>query len=292
MFISEILSYGIFFELWTTRHGDPSDPTPFMNHLDYSTFLTFTSLLLFNRFFNTHNVKIRIFYFVYFLFVTSNLFLNGGRTGQLAFAVALFVVGFTNIKNKFLAFFFMLFLLITIFYTAYQVSPNFKERSNEAKAELINIKSNDDGQYRGSFGQRLGAWIVGVEIIKDNPIIGVGVSTEMVALQQYIKEDPQLKNKDLETVYYIFHYHNEYMQTTVQLGLIGLFLYFFIWYALLKLSIADKNINNLRIIFIVVFLTASNVETIFHNQFPMSLFALFVGIFIHYSKEGLSYDKI
>ena len=55
MFISEILSYGIFFELWTTRHGDPSDPTPFMNHLDYSTFLTFTSLLLFNRFFNYMN---------------------------------------------------------------------------------------------------------------------------------------------------------------------------------------------------------------------------------------------
>ncbi|NQY54358.1 MAG: hypothetical protein HRT42_12395 [Campylobacteraceae bacterium] len=41
MMISEVISYGIFFELWTTKHGTPSDPTPFMNHLEYSLFLAF-----------------------------------------------------------------------------------------------------------------------------------------------------------------------------------------------------------------------------------------------------------
>ena len=33
MFISEILSYGMFFEFWSLKHGSPTDPTPFMNHL-------------------------------------------------------------------------------------------------------------------------------------------------------------------------------------------------------------------------------------------------------------------
>ena len=74
MLISEILSYGIFFELWTLRHGSPSDPTPFMHHLDYSTFLTFTSLLLLNRYFDTNNLKLKAFYFIYF-FLFSFLFL-------------------------------------------------------------------------------------------------------------------------------------------------------------------------------------------------------------------------
>ena len=102
MLVSEILSYGIFFELWILPIGQgvPMDPTPFMHHLDYATFLTFTSLLLLNRFFDTQDWKIKAFYFVYFLFVTSNLFLNGGRTGHFAFAISIFMVGFFNIKNK------------------------------------------------------------------------------------------------------------------------------------------------------------------------------------------------
>jgi len=66
MMISEILSYGIFFELWTWKHGNPSDPTPFMNHLQYSMFLTFTSLLLLNRVFFETQIKWKIFYFLYF----------------------------------------------------------------------------------------------------------------------------------------------------------------------------------------------------------------------------------
>jgi len=100
MMISEILSYGIFFELWTWKHGNPSDPTPFMNHLQYSMFLTFTSLLLLNRVFFETQIKWKIFYFLYFLTVTSNLFLNGGRTGQIAFILSIFLNDNINIKNK------------------------------------------------------------------------------------------------------------------------------------------------------------------------------------------------
>ncbi len=281
MLISEILSYGIFFELWTLRHGSPSDPTPFMHHLDYSTFLTFTSLLLLNRFFDTNNIKLKAFYFIYFLFVTSNLFLNGGRTGHLAFAISIFAVGFVNIKNKFLAFFSMLLLVISIFYAAYNISPVFKQRFDAGAGEVTQINNSSASQYQGSFGLRLGAWIVGIEIFKDNPILGTGAASEMIELNKYAKNS----SKELQVVQNIAHFHNEYVGTLVRFGLIGLVLYLLIWYNLFKIPIANKNFSNLRIIFITVFCTASTVETIFHNQFPMSLFALFVGIFIYLNLE-------
>jgi len=281
MLISEILSYGIFFELWSLRHGSPMDPTPFMHHLDYSTFLTFTSLLLLNRFFSTNSWKLKSFYFVYFLFVTSNLFLNGGRTGQLAFAVSIFAVGFVNIKNRFLAFFSMLFLVVSIFYVAYNISPVFKDRFDAATHEIIKIKGDSTSQYHGSFGQRLGAWIVGVEILKDYPLHGTGGGSEMKTLKEYA----QNSSPELQVVQNIAHFHNEYVHTVVEYGIIGLLLYLFIWYQLFKLPIKQRHFSNLRVIFISVFSTASLVELIFHNQFPMSLFALFVGIFLFLSLE-------
>ena len=281
MLISEILSYGIFFELWTLSHGSPSDPTPFMHHLDYSTFLTFTSLLLLNRFFDTDSLKLKLFYFVYFLFVTSNLFLNGGRTGHLAFAISIFAVGFTNIKNKFIAFFSMLLLVISIFYAAYNLSPVFKQRFDAGSKEVSNINDNNNAKYIGSFGQRLGVWILGIDMFKQNSILGVGAGNSNV--HNKIAETVLNSVKELKVVH-IRSMHNTYMQYLVMLGIVGLFLYLMIWYSLFVMKIKEKSFSNLRIIFITVFCTASTVEMLFFNQFSMSLFTLFVGIFISLSK--------
>ncbi len=277
MLVSEILSYGIFFEVWTWKHGSPIDPTPFMHHLDYSTFLAFTSLLLLNQFFHTDNWKLKFFYFVYFLFVASNLFINGGRTGQLAFLITLFTVGFLNIKHKVLAFILAIILVVAIFYSAYHVSPVFEQRFNDTLYEINHLKADSSIQYEGSFGQRLGAWIIATNMMKDNPLHGTGGGSEMIEFKEYAINST---SKFPEVVINIAHFHNEYIHTIVEYGIVGLILYLLIWYNLFKMPIKNQNISNLRVIFISVFLIASLVELIFHNQFPMSLFALFVGIFI------------
>lgn len=278
MLISEIISYGIFFELWTTKHGSPMDPTPFMHHLDYSTFLTFTSLLLLNRFFDATDWRFKVFYFIYFLFVTSNLFLNGGRTGHLAFAISIFVVGFVNIKNKFLAFLSMLILVTSVFYAAYHISPVFEQRFNDSSSEINNIKSNNSNKYEGSFGQRLGAWTISIDMVQDNPFFGTGAGSEMVEYRKYVKNSgPEFQREGVQN---IVDFHNEYVHTIVEYGIMGLILYLLIWNYLFKMPIKDRSFANLRVIFIAVFCSASLVELVFHNQFPMSLFALFVGIFV------------
>ena len=285
MLISEILSYGIFFELWILPVGGgiPADPTPFMHHLDYSTFLTFTALLLLNRFFSTADWRLKAFYFVYFLFVTSNLFLNGGRTGHFAFAISIFVVGFLNIKNKFKAFFSMLLLVTAIFYAAYEISPVFKERFDAGSAEVSKMQEGHNSKYEGSFGIRLGAWIISKDIIKDNFFFGTGSGTENKKLYEYAKNH---SDKSLQPIQELINFHNQYIQIFVRLGLIGIILYIFMWYYIGKLDIKERNISNLRYIFITVFFTASQVENIFENQFPMAMFALFIGIFIVMNKEN------
>ena len=49
MFISEIVSYGIFFEFWTKEGVSPNDPSPFMDHTNYSIYLAFTVFILMHR---------------------------------------------------------------------------------------------------------------------------------------------------------------------------------------------------------------------------------------------------
>lgn len=280
MLISEILSYGIFFELWIlpVGAGVPMDPTPFMHHLDYSTFLTFTSLLLLNRYFDEQNWRIKAFYFVYFLFVTSNLFLNGGRTGHFAFAVSIFMVGFLNIKNKIKAFFAMLLLLSAIFYSAYQISPVFKVRFDQGADEISHLKNDSDSKFRGSFGQRVGFWIVGSEIIEDNFFFGTGAGGEEITFKKYLDKQTEPALKGFTNI--IGEYHNQFVQVFTRVGLIGFILYLLMWYCIANLKIENFAYSSLRYIFITVFFAASMVENIFENQFPMMMFALFVGIFI------------
>lgn len=286
MLVSEILSYGIFFELWIlpVGHGVPMDPTPFMHHLDYATFLTFTSLLLLNRFFDTQDWKIKAFYFVYFLFVTSNLFLNGGRTGHFAFAISIFMVGFLNIKNKIKAFFAMLILVFAIFYSAYQISPVFKVRFDQGSNEISKLQSDDSSKYHGSFGQRLGFWIVGSQIIEDHFFFGTGTGAEGIKFKEYLNKQTQADLKGFTTI--IGEYHNQFVQIFTRLGLVGFMLYLLMWYCIANLKIENFSMSSLRYIFITVFCTASLVENIFENQFPMIMFAIFVSIFIVSSKNN------
>lgn len=286
MLISEILSYGIFFELWHMKHGTPSDPTPFMNHLQYSMFLAFTSLLLLNKsFFGTKN-KFRIFYFIYFLMTTSSLFINGGRTGQFAFLISIFTVGFLNMKNKLLSIVSMLLLLGTILTVAYQFSPVFQVRISSTNSEIQKLLHHDKSMYHVSFGERLAAWEIGLDIFKDKPLIGTGVGSEMDALKEKI-DFLNIKAFKIDTIYNIKHYHSNYVTYLVQLGIIGLILYLHIFYRILTLPIQNREINNLKYIFIIVFMTSSLFEQMFYAQFPLALFGFFTGIFIVASTKNI-----
>ena len=138
--ISEIMSYGIFFEIWKYKDVSPEYPTPFLGHIDYSVYLSFTLMILLSRVFRENILlKEKIFYILSFLLVTSNLFLNGGRTGQVLFIFALFLFLFLKIKNKLYSIIISSILLISILFTAYNLSPNFRNRSNLLMHDMQSI---------------------------------------------------------------------------------------------------------------------------------------------------------
>ena len=282
MLISEIISFGVFFEWWTFKNATPLNPTPFMHHIQYSMFLALTALLLLNRYFFETSNKWKIFYFIYFLTVTTNLFINGGRTGQLAFVISIFVLGFYNIKNKVKAFFIMFLLSMLIMVTAYNFSQVFKVRLDKGIYEVSKLLNDDKNKYSGSLGYRFAVWHEAiVTIIPEHPIVGVGMGDEMHVIEENIEKNNYGEVYKYALQFMIkYNYHNAYIHYTVQLGIIGLFLYLLIFYNIFRLEILDKEFSNTRYMFILVFCISSLFDVAFTVQFPLALFALFVGLFI------------
>lgn len=99
MFVSEVIAYGVFFNIWKFGIATIQNPSPFMIHIDYSVFLAFTSLILFNRIISkNYSLKEKIFLLLFFCSTTGNLFLSTGRTGQVAFIFGIIVMFFYAIS--------------------------------------------------------------------------------------------------------------------------------------------------------------------------------------------------
>ena len=286
MLISEITSYGIFFELWTKEGVSPNDPSPFMDHSNYSTYLAFTVFILMHKIIHTDDLKWKLAYSIFFLFSTSNLFLNGGRTGQFSFLITLCVIGFLNFKNKLKAVVLFISLGTTIFVSAYNLSPVFKDRFDYFLHDVEVMINEKD--FSNSFSLRVALWISGLEASKHNLIFGSGIGDERenanYILQKFNISNDNFKQETENSI----DFHNMYVQYIVQLGIVGLIVILLIFYLFFKLDIRDKVYRNLLIIFLILYFCHSMLGNSFHINQSMILFVLFSSIFITIYK----YEKL
>jgi len=274
MFISEIIAYGIFLELWQWKDVTPDNPSPFMHHIEYSTFLAFTALLLLNRIFNEGSIKSKIFYSIFFITILGNLFLTNGRTGQISFIIGLIFLGFMSFKNKFKAVFITLILSMFIISMAYNFSDTFHKRVHIGKNDIVEVVKNKN--YCSSWGARVGFWIVAIDITKRNPILGIGIKDNMSEFHVLIKN----KYPEMRCINYLPHFHNQYLQVLTATGAIGLLIFLLIFYKILKLRIKLHSFNNIKIIFLSVMIFGFFTEPLLHAQFSMLFFSLVVGILL------------
>lgn len=272
MFISEMLSYGIFFELIQMKHGTPSDPTPFMHHLDYSVFLSFTSILILDRILHLKELKQKLIYAFFFLSVTANLFITGGRSGQLAFFLVLFVLFIIRFDNRVKAFFIALLTSLSIFILAITFSNTFHAKVNQTLDSLNGIVQTQN--YCTSIGMRAGSLIIAKDIIVEHPLLGIGIIDNMDKLREKIDEE----YTSMKCLRWYMHYHNQYAQILTQTGVIGLIIFLLIFYNILKLSYINFEFTIIKILLVSIFLIGFSGDPILHKQFTMALFALFVGI--------------
>lgn len=288
MFLSELIAYGVFFELWHIQGASPSNPSPFMFWIDYSVFLALTSILLFNRLLSKdYCLREKIPLALFFLSASTNLFLGYGRTGQVALIVAIFVMIALNMKISIKSFFISIFILLSLYGGAYNLSHTFKLRVNSA---INDIHKMQNLNFNSSWGIRVVYWMLTYDTLKKHPFFGVGIGDYKENMAQLLDKNSYPITKTTAAFMRSSHTHNQFLLVAMQTGIIGLFLMLNIIYQLLKMPIKDEEIKKLSTLFITIYFVSCMAEPLWLKQFTIALFVLFIGIFLMFQNSLQSHQ--
>lgn len=286
MFINEILVYGIFFDFWKINGSTHSDPSPFMNHIQYSVLLATTAIILLNRLLSKHyTFRKKIPILIFFLTTTINLFISGGRTGQVAFFITIALTIMIHYRVTAKALFIFLILNTILFVGAYITLPTYNQRIQDT---IFDIKAQQNGIYFTSVGLRNGFYIIAIDAFKNAPLFGAGVGDYKLATIKALSQDKHHFEATSLHFFSLSDYHNQYLMILIQTGLIGFMLMLWLIITLYRLTINDNEYKNLSVLTLTVFLISALSESLWIAQFPIVLFIFIVSISLVASKHNLS----
>jgi O-antigen ligase len=197
------------------------------------------------------------------------MFITGGRAGQVAFFVMLSILIIQIFdKQRIKSLLVILIIIPSIFITAYEFSDLFKERINKATAEVLNTSYGESAN--NSIGLRINFTKNSFEVIRQNPIIGIGTGDFPVEYRKINQiNSPSLPNTT--------NPHNMYILILMQLGLIGLFSMLSIFYYQIKLSSNSSNkfIRDVGITLPLLFLVIMFSDSYLLGHYTSLMFVFF-----------------
>jgi O-antigen ligase len=232
--ITEIFSYLVWFEIIEPfKNATVENPTPFMSHISYNPILVFALyVVLHELFFNKKIINLVFFLYSFFaISMTINLFITGGRAGQVMFFAMVIILIFQYFnKQKLHAFLLSLILVPIIFFTAYQTSDLFHKRVDMAYQDITSYSDNKNT----SLGKRITFTLNSLELIKDNLFFGVGTG-------DFPTEYQKINAINTPSIISPTNPHNMYILILTQLGLLGLGTFLLIFYYQYKASFNSSN---------------------------------------------------
>lgn len=268
--ITEIFSYLVWFQIIESFiKATDNNPTPFMSHVSYNPILAFSIYIVTHKVIFNKNLStlMRCTYIFFMIVMTINMFITGGRAGQIMYFATLVIIIFQFFDNqKFKSLLAILILLPGIFYTAYQTSDLFHKRFTEVVETAFAYQDNKGSGVGLRITFALNSW----EIIKENPIIGVGIGDFRNEYKKInLINTPELTNTT--------NPHNMYTLVLVQLGLLGLISLLSIFYYELKLSSLTKNkfIRDVGVALPLLFLLIMLSDSYLLGHFTTLMFVFF-----------------
>jgi len=269
MSISELISYGIWFEqIPAFKDATVSNPTPFMTHITYNPLLAIAIYLIASDiiFHRSHSNYKRVVYFLFFITMTMNMFITGGRSGQAMLFVVVVLLSFQYFSGRLIKSIITSAVLGSfVFFLAYSYSSIFSERFDMAIHNTLNYDQNKGS----SVGQRLTFAINGVDVFLENPVLGVGTGDLPSTMQEAHRVNtPEIKAPN--------NPHNMYVMMAVQFGLVGLVTLAWLFYAQVKFALNNSNsfMRRFGIALPVLFLVANLGESYFSVHATSLLFCV------------------
>lgn len=167
-------------------------------------------------------------------------------------------------------------LYFTIFFSCFVISMFFLFKQNEMVNRRFNVtKYYFQHSFSSSVNEQFPRAIIfssAISIIKQNPLLGVGMTNSRKELKkEFIARDFKtgiIKNYDA---------HNQFLETTIASGLLGMLSILFIYLFLIKDAIKRK--SKQLLVFALIILLVSLVENLFEAQMGVFIFFLFSFLF-------------
>lgn len=252
--------------IYPTAFG--GDSRIFVHYLANNFFLTFSSIyflhLSLNAFIKKGFKEFALFFILCILFVSSMVIepRMSSRLTLLVFIVVALITPLFYLKRKHAIILFGISALFLVFFM--NTNTNMKQGINTFKTAI------EENRYTGSWGHRLGFIIVGVDIFKEHPVMGRGVSDVRARVVAYAEENPEYFINDPGR-----HFHNEHLHILVEIGIVGYLLYLGFIFLFLKIPVTDPLLNKLKYTYTIAFLLMQFGE----HYLMFSATSLFIGLF-------------
>jgi len=274
-----LFSYLISFEIIPPfKTATIENPTPFMTHITHGPFIAFAAYISLNRIIDKFLSKDYISYIYIFLFLalSINVFITGGRAGQIVYIILLFTSLVQNFGLKIKILIIGMFLSLMIAISAYQYSGIFRDRADYVINELKAYE--ETGNFQSSIGTRLLFLENSLSIIKNNFLLGVGTGDFP---QEYSRYNKINSPNGFEST----NPHNMYLLQMAQFGIFGLLSLIAIYYYQIKCRIKDdKFLSNLGLGMMVYFLVINFSDSYLLGHFTSFQFTFFAA-FLYQSEE-------
>lgn len=216
---------------WMWEAANPDNPAIFHSHITQNNMMAFAAFLALLRLRAAELPKARAAWGLFALLGIINvLFMVQGRTGQLIMVALLSWFAWRTLgrsmqrRGKTLDWRHGLGVLLAmtmLSVSAYQLSPRLHDRIALAFSEY---SAWEPGHGRNtSTGQRMDFYYYTLQMVQDQPLLGVGTGGFPAAFAQQVAGTEARRTK---------HPHNEYLMIASQVGLVGLALMLYLFYTL------------------------------------------------------------
>ena len=214
------------------KNATLSNPTPFASHITHTPFVAFGAFIIGSHilnFYKTYNNLKNLFLLLLFLTFSLNIFITGGRAGQIVYIVLMGFLFFSKMKLSIRSVIIFSLILMTTLFLVFKTSPIFKARIHSAINDIQTLSSNKTS----SVGARITYAQNTLRVFLKNPIFGVGTGDFP---KEYSKVKKEFSPGSLDTR----NPHNMYLLILAQLGVLGLYFFIVIFYRLYR-SLPEDN---------------------------------------------------
>jgi O-antigen ligase len=267
-----------FYRYWLFSEPDVFYYARFSVHLHPSYFSLYLNLALVPLVFTLTKAQSKlgsVKILVAILFIVAGILMMSSKSGILSMAISIGLSAFFFAGRKWLLAALAGLAIFSV--VAIGLSETLRARLSDLPG--IGSSASIDKNTSSSSGIRLLIWEASMDLIKENPIFGVGGGDVKEKLNQKFEERGMDGAKEAR-----YNSHNQYLQTAIALGIVGFVL--LMACLVIPLISAIKQRNWLLLIFSILILFNLLTESILERQAGITFFAFFVCLFMMKEKSS------